>query len=129
MRDRFRLLYTGARDLDRPGDRDTIWADLDGIYARRGPLLLVHGSCSRGGDAHAEAWRAHAAERGLDVAIERHPAPWSALGRAAGPYRDGYMLGRGADGVLAHVTAASQGARNTAAYAQHLGIPLIRRQR
>ncbi len=59
------------------------------------------------------------------------PRAWHvpALSRAAGPYRNGFMLGLavgrgGPFEVLAHLHPKSRGAAGTAAYAKHMRLPI-----
>lgn len=128
----FNLVYTGFRRARR----EVVRADLDRALARKGSLRLLVGfdperQYPPGGDLHAYEW-------GLDhpgeVAIECRPAFWGepALGKGAGLYRNGCMLGRaltlGNCGVLVHVHPDSRGANGTARYAELLGLPVRRSQ-
>ncbi|WP_424533675.1 hypothetical protein ACOZ38_25400 [Sphaerisporangium viridialbum] len=129
--DWFNLLYTGFRGTSR----DRVREDLTMLRERVGPLRLVVGYDPEknepgGGDRHAYEW----GQQAPGVIVETHPAPWRIpqLRRAAGPYRNGLMVGLvlargGRHGVIAHLHPQSRGAAGTAAFAQHLGMPVWRR--
>lgn len=123
MADRFVLLYTGPRLLT---DRAAVWRDLDEILARHPSLLLRHGACRKGGDLFAAGWQAERAADGCDVLADPIAAPWH-LGKIAGPMRNGFMAGKGADGCLAHIRPGSTGSGGCAAFAEWAGITTWRR--
>ncbi|MEU7891725.1 hypothetical protein AB0B45_02545 [Nonomuraea sp. NPDC049152] len=121
------LVYTGWRAAARHRVRD----DLEDARARAGGRLHVIVGYNPdtddppGGDRWTYEW----AMNTPGVTVETHPAPWHipALSRAAGPYRNGYMLGlaAGRSGdfeVLAHLHPNSRGAAGTAAYAEYMGL-------
>ncbi|MCX4792455.1 DUF2493 domain-containing protein [Streptomyces sp. NBC_01221] len=124
----YRVLVTGSRDWDN--DR-TVWhaiasAVLDNTSAAV-PVVLVHGACPRGADAHAAAWANLAAADGRrPVAEEAHPADWEQHGKAAGFRRNAEMVRLGADICLAFIKDGSRGASHTAALAEKAGIPTRR---
>ncbi|TMR88348.1 hypothetical protein [Nonomuraea basaltis] len=126
------LVYTGWRGAARHRVRE----DLEDARARAGGRLHVIVGYNPdtddppGGDRWTYEW----ANNTVGVTVETHPAPWDVpeLSRAAGPYRNGYMLGLAAGrpgdfGVLAHLHPKSRGAAGTAAFAGYLGLPLLRR--
>ncbi|MEV4472842.1 hypothetical protein [Nonomuraea sp. NPDC049504] len=126
------LVYTGWRGAARPRVR----ADLDAVLDRAGGRLHVIVGYNPdtddppGGDRWTYEW----ANNEPGVTVETHPAPWDIpeLSKSAGPYRNGYMLGLavgwpGDFGVLAHLHPKSRGAAGTAAFAEHLRLPLWRR--
>ncbi|GAA5046360.1 hypothetical protein HNP84_010294 [Thermocatellispora tengchongensis] len=121
------LVYTGWRGAARHRVRE----DLEEKRARAGGRLHVIVGYNPdtddppGGDRWTYEW----ANNTVGVTVETHPAPWHipALSRAAGPYRNGFMLGlavgRGGDfEVLAHLHPHSKGAAGTAAYAEYMGL-------
>lgn len=99
------LLVCGGRDY---ADRDRVFAVLDAVAARATIERLRHGACGldeedpidvrrmRGADRWAHEW---ALARG--VTPDAVPARWKALGRRAGPERNGRMLVDGALGLVA----------------------------
>ncbi|WP_440063832.1 hypothetical protein [Streptosporangium sp. OZ121] len=127
----FVLVYTGWRGASR----DRVRADLDDVLKRVGPFHLIVGYNVEedepdGGDRYAYEW----ATTTPGITVETRPAPWHIpkLKRAAGPYRNGLMLGLaigrgGPHGVLAHLHKESRGAAGTAAFAEHLGVPIWKR--
>lgn len=119
----FRVLFTGSRTFDR---QDIIWGALDIIanaalesgYDR---VVLVHGACPTGGDAHADAW--YRAKRGeMPLGVERHPANWKSFGKRAGFVRNTDMVVMGADVCLAAIRDESKGASMCAELADRAGI-------
>mgnify|MGYP000895626173 CR=1 FL=1 len=119
----FRVLFTGSRSFDRP---DVIHTALDIIataalesgYDR---VVLVHGACPTGGDAHADGW--YRAKRGeMPLGVERWPARWKDLGKQAGFIRNRAMVDEGADVCLAAIRDESKGATMTAELAERAGI-------
>lgn len=120
----FMLVYTGYRNAER----DKVRADLDTVFRRKGQFKMLVGFdpenwSPTGGDLWAYEW---ALERGIEV--ECHPAWWKVpeLGKAAGVYRNGYMLGKASTeedtGVLAHLHPQSRGAAGTARFAELVGF-------
>ena len=118
---RWRLLYTASRLVT---DRAQVYADLDTVLAAHPRLLVRHGACRRGGDVLAAAWVNQRRREGCDVIADPRPAPWSLLGRIAGPMRNAYMVGLGADEWLAHVHPDSRtgGATGCATFADWAGV-------
>lgn len=119
----FRLGFTASRTRT---DKDRIWDALDQILERHGAVLLRHGACRDGGDPIADSWGAQRKAEGHLVEVERVPAPWQLLGNIAGPMRNGYMVGLGADGWLAAIHNESRGATGCAMLAEWAGIPVWR---
>jgi hypothetical protein len=119
----FRIIVTSSRTWNR---EDVIWAALDHLAAGAfaagyDRVVLVHGACDRGGDAHAEAWyRAKCGE--MPLGVERHPAKWDLLKRRAGYLRNIEMVKRGADVCLAAIRDESKGATMCAELAERAGI-------
>lgn len=120
--ERFRLGYTGARLIT---DRAAVWADLDAILARHPVLLLRHGAAKKGGDEFADEWALARIAGGADIVIDRRPAPWR-MGKIAGPMRNGFMVGLGMDGMLAHLRPGSTGSGGCADFAEWAGVPVLR---
>jgi hypothetical protein len=120
----FRILVTSSRTWNR---EDVIWGALD--HLARGAfaagydrVVLVHGMCERGGDAHADAW--YLSRRAADMAlwVERHPANWSEHGKKAAYIRNLAMVQLGADVCLAAIRDESKGATMCAELAERAGI-------
>ena len=124
----YRVLVTGSRDWDN--DR-LVWQAIASTVIENvpppTPIVIVHGACPRGADAHAAAW-AHlvAADGRRPVTEERHPADWDQHGKAAGFRRNAEMVALGADVCLAFIRNGSRGASHTAALAEQAGIPTRR---
>ncbi|MFJ8738302.1 bifunctional DNA primase/polymerase [Embleya sp. NPDC127516] len=117
-----RVLVTGSRSWDDPAPVRTALSAL--LEQARAGLVVVHGACPRGADAHAAAWARDHHERGITE--EAHPADWRALGRRAGIVRNLAMVALGADRCLAFVREASPGATHCASAAEQAGIPTTR---
>ncbi|WP_432112820.1 SLOG family protein [Streptomyces sp. S1] len=136
----FRVLVTGSRDWT---NTVTVHAAL-GYYlltlwqSERRTITVVHGHCRDGADALADAWA-----RANGVTVERHPVrghptqnfgPWP----GAGPRRNAFMVGLGADVCVAFLMPCSSsrcrrtdphpshGAAGTAKLAEAAGIPTWR---
>lgn len=103
----YRVLITGSRD----------WTDIDKLRHQLtlawlkypGPFVVVHGACPTGADDIASDWVANMLEAEMgDVREEKHPAqhhPTEDFGLwpGAGPRRNAYMIGLGADTCLAFI--------------------------
>jgi hypothetical protein len=133
----FHLLFAATRTFD---DVPLVYRQCDAILERYGGVHLIHGHYrSRDGvlvsDMIADAWAVQRAGEGRPVTVERFPAPWDLLGKAAGPARYGFMvgllIGRGSRpvGCIAHIVDGSRGASGTAAFAEKAGIPTRRYER
>ncbi|MFG3438363.1 hypothetical protein ACGF0J_14060 [Nonomuraea sp. NPDC047897] len=122
------LVYTGWRGAARHRVRD----DLEAALARAGGRLhvIVGYNPDTGDPPGGDLWTYEWATNTPGVTVETHPAPWHIreLSKAAGPYRNGYMLGlasgrtTGDFEVLAHLHPRSRGAAGTAAYADYMGL-------
>lgn len=88
-----RIAVFGGRDLRCSVQ---IRSALDGVLAKHGPFIVVHGACPTGADKIASQW---ARWRGLPE--EPHPADWQVHGRRAGPLRNEVMARSGLDGAVA----------------------------
>lgn len=142
MGDPYRVLVTGSRDW---ADHDTVRAALAvARWDAQGPMVVVHGASPSGADAIASWWcRSFSRNEGLGISEERHPAkrhptqdfgPWP----GAGPRRNAYMVGLGADVCLAFIgpctrpncqwpqAHSSHGASGCALLAERAGIPVRR---
>ncbi|MDT0381401.1 DUF2493 domain-containing protein [Streptomyces sp. DSM 42041] len=123
----YRVLVTGSRDWDSD---ERVWAALndtrDEALITGRHLVVVHGACPRGADAHAARWCTTATQFANGVTEERHPADWDRHGRAAGFCRNAEMVQRGADLCLAFIKDGSRGASHTARLAEQAGIPVRR---
>lgn len=108
------------------GSRDWPLEHYSYIHARIWNLpegtTVVHGACPSGVDYLADRV---ATARGLQ--IERHPANWSELGKAAGPRRNAHMASLGADLAIGfRAPGASRGTDNMEAEALLRGITVER---
>lgn len=113
----YRILITGSRTWT---DRDAVWQALADITSTIPPdreIVVVHGACPTGADAHAHNWALR-----YGIAVEQHPANWRQYGRAAGVRRNAEMVAAGADICLAFIRDASRGASHTARLAEAAGI-------
>lgn len=116
-----RVLVTGSRLWTTPAD---IYKALDEYLAADPNLIVVHGACRTGADAHADAWC-----RRMSVAVERHPARWRPHGiynPQAGLVRNRAMVELGADVCLSFIRDGSRGASHCARLAEEAGIPVRR---
>jgi len=82
-RGKVRVLVCGGRDYF---NREKVFVVLDRFHEAVGIGTIIHGA-ARGADSLADEW---ALARG--VAVERFPAAWATLGRAAGALRNARML-------------------------------------
>lgn len=124
----YRILVTGSRDWeDIPALRRVLNQALAEVPSWSQPVIIVHGACPRGADAHADQWAREAADSPLyTVTAERHPANWQLEGKRAGFIRNARMVNLGADLCLAFIRNGSRGASHTAALAEQAGIPVRR---
>ena len=114
---------TGPRRIAVFGGRDFcgrwfIWTSLDRVL-RRGPMVLVHGACAFGADAHADVWA-----QSREVPTEPYPAQWREGGKSAGPRRNREMAESRLDGAVEF-----PGARGTAdmrAQCERMKVPIWR---
>ncbi|MEU4580002.1 SLOG family protein [Nonomuraea sp. NPDC023979] len=117
-----RVIVTGSRDWPEPG---RVYAALEAVYReatqKRQRLVVVHGACPTGADAHAHEWVLMARFDGMAVDEEMFPAHWRE-GPAAGPHRNARMVAAGADRVLAFHKDNSRGTASTIRYAREAGI-------
>ena len=99
------------------------WQDSQAIADRfakypRGTVVL-HGGASRGAD-----YLASLIAKTMGFSQEVMPADWRRLGRGAGIIRNGQMLDRNPDVVLAFWDGSSPGTRHTIKEARRRGIPV-----
>lgn len=118
-----RVLVTGSRHWS---NRGLVEAALEAIGEANGHqnLVVVHGHCPTGADHWADLWAQANAHRG--VTLERHPADWQQLGKAAGPVRNEEMVQAGADIVLAFLTPDSRGTKDCVRRAERQGLQVRR---
>jgi hypothetical protein len=124
-----RVLVTGSRDYPW---RAAVNLGLTESWSRLGrPIRVVHGACTDkrtgkliGADRYADDWAREHEVAGIEV--ERHPADWARLGKAAGPIRNGGMVDLGAVICLGfpHPEKASTGTRGCMELAEKAGIPV-----
>lgn len=136
----YRVLVTGSRDWPKPADVFTALNQAQRQADGR-LLVVVHGCCPTGADAHARQWaRAHQGQ-GEAVIEDPHRANWRPNGifdRAAGFRRNAAMVAVGADVCLAFIGPCvkpnctkpkphgSHGATHCADLAEQAGIPTRR---
>jgi hypothetical protein len=119
----FRVLVTGARTTT-PRDDAVVIACLKRVCEpalRNGrPVVIIEGECPTGGvDVTARQW----ASIMPGVAVEKYPAEWHRLGKAAGPTRNQAMVDSGADICLAFPGPDSVGTWDCLKRAARAGIP------
>ena len=101
----FRLLMTGSR---YQRNAEIVWSPLFWELHKHEQMIVVHGGCVDGVDAHTKEWinlPGHPWNRsGYDskflVIEEEHavtPKMWREIGRTAGPQRNQRMVDAGAD--------------------------------
>lgn len=133
----YRLLVTGSRTWD---DATTIYNALDAIALRHydRAIIVVHGACPTGADAHARTWVRAAHDVSQPVIEEPHRpetfGPWP----RCGPLRNQHMVNLGADACIAFIGPCtsprcrrsgphgSHGASGCADLAEQAGIPTRR---
>lgn len=138
----YRILITGSRTWT---DEELIRHQLTRAWLTvNGPFVVIHGGCPTGADWMASDWVTNMLEAEMgDVREEEHPAqnhpteyfgPWP----GAGPRRNAYMVGLGADTCLAFIGPCtkpgcrrpqphgSHGASGCADLAEAAGIPTRR---
>ena len=122
-----RVLVTGSRDWP---DETTIRQALAEVWVRDPDFAnaqpcavptLVHGDCPTGADAIADS-----IARELGWHVEKYPADWEHLHKAAGPVRNQQMVDAGADACLAFLMPHSRGTVDCARRAERAGIPVNR---
>lgn len=86
-----RVLVTGGRNYD---DQRSVDAALYRVLDQYGAVHVIHGGAG-GADACANAWAMAARVGGAAVTVEKFPAEWRRLGKAAGPARNSQMLREG----------------------------------
>jgi hypothetical protein len=117
----YRVLITGSRTWLWPL---TVFDVLDDLRAVHGAaLVVVHGACSRGPDAMADAWCLR-----NGVAVERFPADWS-QGSHAGFFRNALMVDTAPAECVAFIHNGSRGASHCAGLAEFRGVPTRRFER
>lgn len=104
-----RILVTGSRHWTNRRLVHTALAAALEAYGRDG-MILTHGHCPTGADHFADEWgQAHV---DLGVVVDRHPADWTHLGRAAGPARNEEMVQLRPDLTLAFLMPDSRGTKD-----------------
>ena len=119
-----RVLVTASRKM---ADRDVVWDALDHLYTqwlkRRRPgerFVVMHGGAP-GGDSIADAWTRQGHPHVVPDKVE---ADWELLGLFAGPERNGRMVAKGPDVVLAFPRGIAKGTRDCMKQARAAGIPV-----
>src|SRR4051812_40404450 len=93
-----RILVTGSRHWKNRAIVHMVLDSVGHAYGLDG-MVLVHGHCPTGADHWADLWgQSHVAN---GVVVERHPADWKGLGKAAGPVRNEEMVQTNPDLVVA----------------------------
>jgi len=142
----YRILVTGSRDW---ADLPLLRRELNAAMREAGEdrVVIVNGKCDPRDPQTHEAVPWAAAERlpladqrhllGADwladriagtrgIRVERHPADWTAHGKAAGFRRNAEMVSAGASLCLAFIRDGSKGATHCADLAEKAGIPVRR---
>lgn len=111
----FRVIVTGGREY---ANEILVYATLSRILVKHPDLLVVHGDCKTGADAHARTWcEFH------DVPHEPHPADWNKYGKRGGPIRNSEMVNKGADGCVSF--PGNNGTHDCTTKARLAGIPVM----
>lgn len=119
-----RILVTGSRNWE---DEQLVRRELARCWSEHGRIVVVHGACKTGADAHAAQWVADMVAADIaGVTEEPHPADWRTHGKAAGPIRNKQLIGAGATVCLAFIRCGSPGASHTAGLAEAAGIDVRR---
>lgn len=119
----YRILVTGSRDWPYPNivENELISAvneaQKNGRVGLAEDVIVVHGDCPTGADAQADAIAIR-----YGFTLDRHPANWGLLGKAAGPTRNKEMVDLGADLCLAFLGPKSRGGKGCAKFADEAGI-------
>lgn len=114
-----RLIIFGSRTWS---DAGTIRKDLEQAYDL-GYRTLVHGACPSGAD-----YIAHLDGQYYGFKIERYPADWNGLGKAAGPIRNELIVRLGAALAIGYrMQGESRGTDDMARRCEEYEIPLIKR--
>src|SRR3954471_22010862 len=115
-----RILVTGSRHWENRTLVRNVLSATRWAYCTSG-MVVVHGACPTGADHIADEW---AIENGITV--ERFPADWTRLGRAAGPIRNETMVQTHPDLVLAFLTPDSRGTADCVRRADREGLRVKR---
>lgn len=116
-----RILVTGSRNWpNRRLVNDVLTACLEAY----GAFTLVHGHCPTGADHFADEWGQAHTHRG--VVVERHPADWKHLGKAAGPIRNEEMVQTKPQLTLAFLMPDSRGTKDCISRVTRDGLRLRR---
>lgn len=109
-----KIIVTGGRDHDDP---DLVWRTLD----KANPDVVIQGECETGADKHARDWCDHHGKPCIGMR-----APWSAMGKAGGPIRNGWMIAYNMPiaGVLAF--RGKRGTLNMIEWSEKTEIPVKR---
>lgn len=106
-----RVMVTGSRDHNNVGLIESTLKALS-------PTVVIHGEAP-GADSIAKEW---AMWRGIPaIGI---PAAWDALGKSAGPIRNGWLLDEHPDLVVAFPLPQSRGTWDAVRQAKERGIPV-----
>lgn len=124
----FTILVTASRSWDRPDVVEETLRILANSAWESGydHVMVRHGACPQGGDAHAEAWVRKQRWADPTVRADRWPADWTGLGKRAGYARNLAMVQAEpiADVCVVFVRDHSAGASNCAELAERAGIPV-----
>jgi len=121
-----KVLVFGSRTFD---DHFAVYWVLDGLLeharADRDDNITVIEGGARGADRIAASWAVGRVFAGVEH--ERYPADWNLYGKAAGPYRNEYMLRHGkpdvAWGFLDKDLPHSRGSHDMAMKCVAAGVP------
>ena len=118
MTSEHRWIIAGARKIRR-GDIEEILRQIEEyarLYGR--PDLVISGGAT-GADEVGEQWA-----EAVGIPVERHPADWSAHGKAAGPIRNQAMAERGTH-LLAFPGPKSRGTYDVVRKARAAGLEVL----
>lgn len=121
-----KIIVTGSRDWPH---EHLVRFELNSLYKHSidhgSPLTVMHGDCPTGADHMAHAWVWDAINDGWHVEEKALPANWNAYGKAAGPYRNQFMVDDGADMCVAFPYRQSKGTCHCIARAIVAEIPVM----
>jgi hypothetical protein len=110
-----RVLVCGGRDFN---DYEYFEAVLTTISLSMPITCIIHGDAS-GADSLAGKW----AEK-KNIQVEKYPADWKALGRAAGPIRNKQMIDEGKPDLVV-AFPGGRGTSNMVSLTKKSGIDLL----
>lgn len=114
-----RVLVCGSRNFYNWRLLERTLQVFENEHTDEGISCVIEGDAS-GADRLSEQWAIY-----NGISVERFPADWESLGKAAGPIRNGRMLTEGKpDYVIAFLAKNSVGTKNMIEQATKAGVPV-----